>query len=176
MSEGQLALSLPRTFLALRKYLAEFLADFTVNEDISNDRECSSALQFSCSLEQGKAILLNFGQLSQKDAVLQIYSPSPFIYATIMPNEISAVKRTRKIVQHWNEQSQSSEIVESVSYSQTLTGMFSGGTFIYDLLSGIDSPSLSMRFETVSWSSFGNSIQTVERQNRALTLTHRSHD
>ena len=162
-SSGKFQFCIPRSFLSLRKYLARFLDNFTIDEDISQDREFSSSLEFVCDRKQATAILTNFSVLSQRDAILDITCCRPFIYATIMPNEIGFPKKTRRILQTWNEETHSAEVVESVSYSQCLSGQFFGDNFVARLIDSLPLKTFKMRLETVTWSSFGRSICTVEK-------------
>ena len=162
---GLIHFYLPKTILSLRKYISKYIKNLVVETDISEDNSFASSIQFSCTIDVAKEVLFNLSSLSQKDSVLDILSTSPFIYATIMPNESSYLKKTTKITQKWNETTNSSEIVEFTSYSQSFTGCFSERSFTFQLAKLLIAQGLSnfiISFDNAAWSLHSNSIKLLE--------------
>lgn len=165
LREGSLYFVVPRTSLSLRKYISSFFKVFSYEKTIANDNSFTSSVDFTCSLDEAREILFNFSSLTQKDWCLQIYSPDPFIYATIIPNTISSLKKTKRITQKWNEETQQSEIVEFTTFSQCLKGYFLGqdcAFYLAQLLLDQNITGFKIEFEAAQWSLHFKSIKSMK--------------
>jgi hypothetical protein len=171
---GEIKVYLPISILSLRKFLFRILGEDSLPKcdllSAEKDNTPDSVLEFTCTPSVLLCIMASFRELSHRDAVMQIYAPLAFPYATVIPNVIGPVKRFVKIVQLCSNEGSGERIVqEQHTFSLSIEGVLFGAAVV-DYLLAQNMQEFVVEMQFFPWSCSGGANRRVICRNGMFYL------